>query len=165
MSYTTLYKVPKKGEIECYQEFRNAFRGGYLIWDNLANEFLGKGASAFMLTDMQPIWDLARRAEIPEAYRITLMTTFDNVMVKRRNIPLLIKAFEKYCADFDDPGHIPAQIEALKNVATEKDCFAVCWTQTSVSGDSWRVPDECDETRTYDVSRDSGHWFLFEEIF
>lgn len=163
MSYTTLYLVPESGSVEDFAEYRNAFRGGYLVWDNMARQYLGEPASGFMFSGMQPVWDLAGDEGVPEAHRLVMMSTFDKVMVRRENLVRLAEAFERYSADFEDPGHIPAQAADLRRLAEEPRCFAVCWCQTSVSSDVWYVV-EGEDHRRYDVSRDSDHWFMFDEL-
>jgi len=165
MSYTTLYKVPESGEIVVSREFHNAFRGGYLIWENLAKRYLGVNSVALLLLHdgMEDVWKLAERGDVPWAHKVALMTTFDGVMVRRENLPRLIDALEQYARDFIDPGHIPEQIEALRELVDDEDCFAACWQQTSVTS-AWSVSLPNDETRMYDVSRDTWHWFLFDEV-
>jgi hypothetical protein len=52
------------------------------------------------------------------------------------------------------------------------DCYAACWNQTSVS-DAWpHIHEKCkacgceieDEYRDYDISKDEGHWFMFDKL-
>ena len=168
MSYTTLYKVPESGPVEEFAEYRNAFRGGFLVWDNLSHLHLNTPATHFMLKGdraMQAVWNLWQNLEVPESHRIVMASTFDTVMVKHENLPRLIEAFESYCSDVDDPGHISAMIPHLRALAEDDSCHAVCWQQTSVSADSWMVYEGVDKgSRRYDISRDTGHWFLFDEL-
>lgn len=162
MSYTTLYLVPSVGEIKTFREFRNAFRGAWLVWTTMSEQYLGQDAIGYMLADnMQPIWDLHANLKVPEAHRLVMMSTFDTVMVKRENLLRLAEAFDQYAKDFDDPGHIPDEANALRELAEHPDCVAVCWS----SADVWSVKleDGTDESRAYDVSLDNDHWFLFDE--
>ena len=68
-----------------------------------------------------------------------------------------------------DGGHYPEQAEALRRLARDADCVAACWDQTSVADDGWIRYDTCptcgqneEEYRMFDLSRDSGHWFMLE---
>lgn len=168
MSYTTLYKVPEQGEITSHATFHNAFRGAALVWDTLSRRYLGTQKFTSLSRDMQPIWNLWKANNIPLSYRIVLMSTFDNVMVKRENIPLVIEAIKEYAKEFDDAGHLPEQAKKLEELFDDQECFAICWNQTSVNADAWQTAIECKccgetkDYRNYDVSQDKGHWFLFQ---
>ncbi|MBU2177531.1 MAG: hypothetical protein KJ556_20765 [Gammaproteobacteria bacterium] len=163
MSYTTLYSISKDGNVYSFREFRNAFRSAYLVWDNMAKRYLGKEASSFMIgNNMQQVWDLWTKEDIPEAHRLTMAATFDHVIVRRENFETLANAFDQYAKDFADPGHIPAQANALRELATT-DCLGACWQQTSVAEDLWQIWNyEEDEGRPYNINVDEGHWFLFD---
>lgn len=172
MSYTTLYKVPASGPIETYKDYHNAFRSAWLVWDTMSKQYLGKDAVEFMLDRsehaMQPVWDLWKDPNVPESHRIVMASTFDKVMVKRENLERLGEAYDAYSRAVEDPGHIEAMADDLRELAQDETCFAVCWCQTSVSSDVWLAPVTCEccgsevDYRMYDVSRDEGHWFLFE---
>jgi hypothetical protein len=166
VSRTTIYCVPETGPIYSYREFSNAFRGGWLVWDNMSRRYLKRSASEYMIAgDLQPVWDLWKSLNVPLAHRIVMASTFDTVMVKRENLDKLIAAFGQYASDFEDPGHIPEQALALRELAENQDCFAVCWQQTSVSSDSWMVyQGDAEGSRPYDVSIDNDHWFLFDAL-
>ncbi|RPJ40055.1 MAG: hypothetical protein EHM35_00165 [Planctomycetaceae bacterium] len=166
MSRTTIYLVPKSGPVRVFREFSNAFRGAWLVWDSMAKRYLGLDAVEYMIADnLQPVWDLWKDRAVPEAHRIVMASTFDAVMVKRENLERLAAAFDQYAMDFADPGHIPAEAAAVRELAGMDECFAVCWQQTSVSADVWRVwMPEVEDSRPYDVSIDNEHWFLFDAL-
>lgn len=164
MSYTELYKVPAQGEIVEYAEFRNSYRGAWLVWDQMGKQYCG-GVS---ISNMQPVWDLAKSDRVPIDYRIVMASTFDNVMVRRENLPRLVQAIEEYAKTFE-AGTLLEQADKLKELAQDDSCFAVCWNQTSVNCDTWLVRREGLDKygdplwEMYDVSRDTGHWFLFDD--
>jgi len=173
MSYTTLYKVPESGEIQTYKEYGNAFRSAWLVWDTMSKLYLKKDAVEFMLKGdhaMQPVWDLWKDPSVPESHRIVMASTFDKVMVRRENLERLASAYDAYSRAVEDAGHIEAMASDLRELARDETCFAVCWCQTSVSADTWMTPVTCEccgettDSRMYDVSRDEGHWFLFDEL-
>lgn len=168
MSFTILFKVPESGEIEEYVRYQNAFQGAFNIWEEMTGHYLGL-PTVPMFGNMQPVWDLAESERVPLNDRIVMLSTFDNVMVRRENLPTLIAAFRDFATRFD-PGHLLAQAAALEKLVDDPTCYAVCWNQTSVNGDMWLEPSgEVDEYdypiyRLYDISKDTGHWFLFDEI-
>ena len=166
----SLFKVPGKGEIEPYAEFGNAWHGAMQIWSQVCKRYLGRDFSMASATDGgdKECWNLTGEDRVPFDHRIVLASTFDTVMVKRENIPRLIQAMEQYIKDFDEPGHLPAQIEKLTELVDDESCFAVCWQQTSCA-DTWFGYDECptcghEKSRPYDVSKDEDHWFLFDDV-
>lgn len=166
MSYTEMFKVSESGIVEEVAEFNNAFRGTVLVWDNMATEYLDESVGWLMAYDaMDQVWDLAKRQDVLIAHRIVLMSTFDRVMVRRENLDRLIDAIETYAETFD-PGTLLLQVTKLRELRNDRDCQAVCWNQTSVNADVWWVyidgEDEEEEGRPYDVTQDTGHWFLFD---
>jgi hypothetical protein len=166
MSYTELFKVPSKGEIEEAKEFRNSWLGAMWIWRNLYEKHLpGEDFSmAFVREQLTPLWNLWK-TDIPEHHKVCLMSTLDGVMVKRDNLPLLVNAFREFEKEF--PGsHLGLQADYIEtNLIDDVDYFAVCWNQNSVC-DYWCVEDKKEEDgqRRYDISRDTGHWFLFDVL-
>jgi hypothetical protein len=170
MSYTELFLVPERGEVYCVAEFKNAFRGAMMVWGQMGSYYLALGSLELMLQDnMQRVWNLWKNDCVPLSDRIVMGATFDRVMVRRENIPRLVNAIRDYATRFD-PGHLLDQVEKLLELANDSECFAVCWNQTSVNADAWYVQtDELDKYddhiyRMYDVSRDTGHWFLFSDF-
>lgn len=170
MSYTEMFKVPKHGDIEHVADFKNAFLSAWHVWSEMAEAYIHKDASRMMLEkDMQPVWDLWKRPDVPLDYRIVMAFTFDNVMVKRENFIRLAEAMEAFCKRFGS-GSLWEQAEVLRQLAADETAYAVCWNQTSVNADTWWVRDETlsededEQYRMYDISKDSGHWFLFDEL-
>jgi len=172
MSYTTLYKVSQTGKIKTYRDYRNAFRSAWLVWDTMSKLYLGRDAIEFTLSgdrSLQPVWDLWKDPNVHESHRIVMASTFDRVMVRRENLDRLVLAYDAYADAVEDPGHILEMAHALRELAQDEDCLAVCWQQTSVSEDLWIIPVTCptcgqdmDESRPYDINLDNNHWFLFE---
>ena len=170
MSYTEMFKVPENGSMVSVAEFSNAFLSAWHVWSEMAEAYLGEDASRMMLEkNMQPVWDLWKRPDIPLDYRIIMGSTFDNVMVKRGNFVRLAKAMEAFAKRFG-PGTLWEQAQMLRELADDETAYAVCWNQTSVNADTWWVrdqslsDDEDEQYRMYDISKDAGHWFLFDEL-
>jgi hypothetical protein len=163
MSYTVLYKVPKKGELIVAAEFENSWQGAMHIWVSLAETYLGWDAGMVLTKDLEPLWALARDLKVPLSYRITLVTTFDWVMIKQEDIPRVVTAFREFSNRFG-PGSLLEQADALEELAKDGMCYAVCWNQTTVNADHWYMPTRGDNYRLYSINKDRGqrrkHWFL-----
>lgn len=164
MSYTTLYKVTKN-DIYIVGEFQNAYRFAYNIWQRISQAYFFEDISLSDLSSIQKVWDihLDRRANVYD--RIVMMTTFDKVMVKKENFDALIDAFSDFSSRYPDPGSLPEQIEFIKELKEDETCIAICWQATSVTDSPWHIyEDDEDDYRGYDLSRDEGHWFLFDKL-
>lgn len=174
MSYTTLYLVPESGEIREYAEYRNAYGLAAYCWTSLCDRYLD-GVQWILSDDaIKRLWGLAKDGRMPEHHKIALRTTFDNVMVRRENLLRVGDAFDQFVKDFP-PGKqacsLSKQAADLRLLSHNAKCFAVCWCQTSVAADAWmtRDDDEVNEEgdpvyRGWDISKDEGHWFLFDEV-
>lgn len=173
MSRTTIHKFPEQGPNEDFAEFRNSHRSAMFIWQAMFKRYIAKTNNDmewgmyFMSSNgkMQQVWDLARKMFVPIDERIVMMTTFDKVLVRRSEISGVIDAMHEFERKYPGDSSILEQVSALEKLAQDETCFAVGWTQTSLSGDAWWVYEEAqDDSRRYDLSRDSDHWFLFDAL-
>ncbi|KPJ72756.1 MAG: hypothetical protein AMS14_07180 [Planctomycetes bacterium DG_20] len=165
-----MFKVPESGEIEHVADFSNAFRSAWHVWSEMAEAYFHENASRMMLEkSMQLVWDLWKCEDVPLDYRIVMAFTFDNVMVRRKNFVRLAEAMEAFAKRFG-PGTLWEQAQMLRQLASDETVYAVCWNQTSVNADTWWIrdqslsDDEDEQYRMYDISKDKGHWFLFDEL-
>ena len=154
MSYITLYKVPEIGSVVKYTTVGNSWLGAFNIWSEMSLGYLNRQINMLHLSKMQDVWDLCKSENVPYLDRLVMASTLDYAMVKVENIPTLLLAMEGFCERFK-PGNLPDQIVSLREIYSDGDCFAVCWQQTSVSQSLWEG---------YDFSKDTRHWFLFEEV-
>lgn len=161
MSYTEIYTVNKKGDVEFHAEVKNSFRGAFHVWDTMAKAHLGRPA----LGNLQPVWDLWKDRRIPESHRIVMAATFDNVIIKRMNLKRLIRALLAFAAcDLEGSGSQREQALILEELAGDNNVIAVCWNQTSVNSGVWEIYEGGDESRPYNIHKDKDHWFLFKEF-
>jgi len=164
MSHTKIYRVPAAGPVSEHSRYPNSWGSAAYIWVSLCNAHYGlPGWSS--LPDIQLLWDLAKHPAVPRHQQIALKATFDMVMVRRENLGEVIEAFGMFYRDFPPGDHacsIPAQSENLRVLFQDPDCFAVCWQQTTTCRYLWQVPYN-EDSRPYDLARDEGHWFLFDE--
>lgn len=168
MSYMVVHKVPPDGEIETIGEFKNSWLGAMLIWNTLSKRYLGlDGAPIMGGPALQRLWDLAGDRAVPFQIRLVHGSTMDKVMVRRENLERLADAMDFFAETLcpDNSGHLRPHAELLREAAKDETLLAVCWTQTSVSDGVWKVwVEEEEESRWYDLARDEGHWFLFDEV-
>ncbi|MFL9844715.1 hypothetical protein ABS766_09835 [Flavobacterium sp. ST-119] len=112
----------------------------------------------------QEIWDLFKNPEVSIIDRIVLGSTFDNVVVLRKDIPKLLEAYRAFEADTS----LPQQADEIENLYnSDEEFIAIAWNQTSVNCDVWISPDfndlDEDECRKpYNISKHTDHWDLFQ---
>lgn len=169
--------VPEKGPIEEGRDFRNAWLGAMAVWVAIGEKYLGGkyncetgcGFNAMNESQMKAMWAMFGRPEAPLTWaeRVALGTTFDRAMARWENLPLLAKAFRQVIQDAPDlvGSHCAGWADYYDELLKGKPYYAVCWYHTSCGEDLWYSDraDEDDEHERYDVARDSGHWYLFDE--
>ncbi len=177
MSHTTIYTVPKSGSVIPAAEYNNAFGGAWFVW-NVMYEAYEKRPDEYMHQDavMKRIWALFKADRIEFFERAVMGSTFDRVMVRREHWPRLAECMEQFYAKHYDTTKgtvcsIRAQATTLKKLFDEapEEIIAVCWCQTSVNGDAWYkygdgIGEDGEDERGYDITKDDGHWFLFDEL-
>ena len=116
----------------------------------------------------EAIWNLQSNESVPMHERIVLGTTFDNVLVRKENLPEVIEAFRKFAGELlENETSIPEQIKVLERMLADDNCIAVGWNQTSVNADTWTTKgdydEENDESIPYNCLTMDQHWWLFKE--
>lgn len=149
MSTTDMYVVDADGDIVHHAQFRNSHGGAAAVFSLLGAHYLG--VDPFSCFDDGIMSRLEALAEDPSSEmdvddRLVLLTTDDNVIVRRADVPRLADAFERFYAKWKAKREgyvfsIGAQAEAMRSAIEDPDVQGVCWNQTSV-GDTWneRIP-------------------------
>lgn len=158
-------------------EVKNAWRGAMAVWNILDRKYLPpfipdwakndapRQEGYFRMASMdtkehQEIWDLRKSEKVSEIDKVVLLSTFDNVIVWKKDLPDLIEAFRK----FEGETSLKEQADIIEKAFNEdKDLIAIGWNQTSVNGDTWRVYDKRDNEKPYNLKKNDKHWSFFEE--
>lgn len=135
MSRTELYVVKKNGDVIHHKDFHNSHRGALKCWMTIAKHYLklkGLGFTKMMMddTEMNKVWNLANNKSVLWNDRVVLASTFDNIVVKKKNIPKLIESFKDYCKRYDG-GNFADQIQEFESLKKKK-IHGICWNQTSI---------------------------------
>ncbi len=171
MSYTTIHTFGHDGRLRDECTFiQNAWRGGMALWLLLEKKYLPplnplfpKSSRVFSLDPeiSDEFWHLIDDDRLSGDDRVALATTYDHVLVRRENLPRVIKAFRS--SEFEETS-LPEQADALSKIYEDEDVSAVGWQQTSVSDDMWcDWDDEKDEGIPYNWKEGDRHWFLFDD--
>ena len=196
MSETIIYGFGPDGICTCEEaSAKNAWRGAMAIWkilekkylppyrpryvpasvpDNEINEYLGfepTRVSGANMDAMNAIWHLFIIDSVSITDKIVLGTTFDNVLVRREDIPKVIEAFEAFDKEHDGMTNLKEQADGLRAFYEDEDVSAVGWNQTSVNGDDWSnagdtILDEdgAEIGSPYNYKTGKKHWWLFDEL-
>jgi len=156
MSYQSLYKVRKSGDVEHIKDYSNSFLGAFLVWDEMSKKHLCMKVP--IQGNMRPVWNLHKSESVPYCERILMMATFDNIMVKKENFTLLVDSIME--CDSRLTGHFRQNAVMIQSLLDDDDCIAICWNQTSVCASPWTVYDG-EEGRPYNIYKDTKHWFMF----
>lgn len=174
MSYTEIFKFNKTGDAQGLAEVKNAWRGAMAVWTTLEDRYLpeykpypGMGKMSRMSSPDpkigKAVWDLIGDDRLSEDEKISLASTFDNVIVLKNDMPRLIQAFRNFVGQTS----LKEQADIIESVVNNEDVIAIAWNQTSVNGDTWinKGPynKDTDEESPYNIFKQDDHWNLFEE--
>jgi len=181
MSSTELYGLTKNKTLDI-GDATNSWRGAMAVWGRLEKKYLPKFTPAWAVAmgdadkeysrcsdmsnpnSMQPIWDLVDSEKVSLNEKIVLFSTFDNVLVKRENVPRLLKAFREFGGETNLTDQADIIEEAIK---VHPEILAIGWNQSSVNGDNWgnvSYDEETEESIGYNLETESDHSFLFDEL-
>ncbi|MDE2102664.1 MAG: hypothetical protein KGL39_35800 [Patescibacteria group bacterium] len=170
MSSTVLFGAPEGGTFRKIASFGNSWGGAAFVWYALSERYLGD-KTAWMNGRVEELWALAEDVRLQPFERDTLLSTFDRALVRSDGFSCLAASFRTFVAAYP-PGeyvcHLMAQADFLDSLAHGDGdlCFvphAVGWQQTTVGENLWNVRIGEDDTRPYDLARDTGHFFLFQK--
>lgn len=186
MSYTTMTFFSKEnGKPSHDDEVHNSWRGAMAVWNYMEEKYLPEFIPEWVKDNpsmheegrkyhrlpggtseqQKEVWEVVNLDTITRQDQIVMMSTFDHVLVKRENIPELLKAFRS--TDF--PNSLEEQADYIEEAFKDEDIFAVGWNQTSVCCNGWRdvyelgLKPEDEEDIEYNINTMDKHWFLFEE--
>ena len=115
---------------EYYEELSNSWQFAYVAWDALSNKHLGHKVN---LSDMDDLWPLYKRGDIPLHHRVVLCATFDDAYILRKDFAKAAEHIREFLIDFPDlskSSHWPRIAEILDSTP---DCHAIGFWCTSVS--------------------------------
>lgn len=140
MSRTTIKAIWPGERHESVGELSNSWGSAPVVWNALAERYLGKPNYAYLSGNMSPLWELWKRTDVPESYRAVHMLTFDRAYVLRRDFARMAKDIRVFLSDFESsPGanHWPAVVEFLEK---NPDYPAIGLYCTSVACDPFEGP-------------------------
>lgn len=170
MSYTEIYKVLKNGDVHFLGEVKNSFRSAMKIWDILDSKYLPEYEPYYRFNSIdkyyrtmdmkgeavKEVWNLVDRDDVDINDKLCLISTFDNVIFLKEDLPSLLNAFQ----NFNTETSLIEQADIIENeLLNNKDLIGIAWNQTSVNAGAWEIYDEDGEyERCYNIYIDSNHY-------
>ena len=176
-------------------EANNAWRGAVMVWQILESKYLPKYRPRYVPASvpddeieeylgykptrlsssnvgaMSAVWHLLIADGVSITDKIVLGTTFDNVLVRRDDIPKVIEAFEAFDKEHEGMTNLKEQADGLRAFYKDEEVSAVGWNQTSVNGEDWSnigepiIDEDGDEVGgPYNFKTGNRHWWLFDVL-
>ncbi|AIJ07022.1 MULTISPECIES: hypothetical protein [Edwardsiella] len=99
MSYSTVVSVWPGEKSEELEELQNAYGSGPVIWNDMAVRYLGMARNSYTW-EIDKVWPLPKRMDIPEHNRAVLAMTYDNMIVVREDYARAAQCIRQYLIDF-----------------------------------------------------------------
>lgn len=107
MSYVTLLKVKKTGEVTSYATVANNHGFAPLVWGYFGKKFKTYSGPYNIMMDekaLKATWKLFGSGKLDALDNILMGATFDRVWIKHERLPLFIEALERFHKEFIEPG-------------------------------------------------------------
>lgn len=161
MSSTTIIAVWPGDRTEELDELRNSHGSAPIIWNAVAQRYLGlKDLEYFQ--HIEQVWPLYQRSDMPAHQRAVLLMTYDNAIVLREHYLRTSMDIRAFLADFPTDaqyvnhwGHIAALFETMP------DCPAIGFWMTSISENPFEG-DWNEEREDHDAPDWSKFWSVYE---
>ncbi len=164
--------VAKNGTtFEPIAEFRNSWGGASYVWSAICAKIFGDPQR--WLFKAEELWPLYKDARLTDVERITLASTFDRVLVRAeegKRLASILRAFVE--AHPPEKGQACNLLDQAAILEAVEPGAVIGWQQTTVSPSHWgrhydyNQDDECEDEEgwLYDLSLQTDHYFLFDEI-
>lgn len=177
MGYTSGYLIDTNGSVHEDIQWRNPWRGAMMLWTHIAKVYLDPkapfGTNTYLLPSAQflfnesiqsELWSLANDETQPVYLRIAQMICFDRAILRREDFIVAADALDSTHVEIGNTTFAD-QAKWLRKHANNTDIIGACFNVTSVSESHWyhRETDEdgeVDESRSYNINCDEGHWFI-----
>lgn len=192
MSYTTVYKIDKDGDVIEHIDIKNAHNITMLIWriifdlykdyfideverpEWMPKEWNMSFSDLQMSGDMKPFWDLYLNENVLLEHRIVLASTFDRVIILKENFSELINAYEKFIKQMSeeefkeffgkyDFSSLKQFVKVVKELQKDDDCIGLT-TCISLIASFWEVYNEKGEYTPYNINKSGNHYNLFDDF-
>lgn len=160
MSYATLKKVIKDGDVVNALELHNAWLFQPFVWGILSKACNINTGLCF--DNWEKLFKLVRdRNPLKWFEWNVLQFTYDQILISKEDMPLLAESlieFHKIHGTELPHNHCNTIVKWIEEQMQIGDCFGMALYGTSVTDDLWWVRnEEADEDRPYNINSDTGH--------
>jgi hypothetical protein len=147
-------------------EYGNAYGWCAYVWNALFEKYVPKEHPYdCWLNKADRVWSLAKGDRLSDCEKYTLMSTFDNALVLKKDIPKLIRYFREFEKLYHDPNvvcHLVKMAWELERISRVKNgVVAIGWNGMSVGDNPWNIYNEkTDDYDAYSIQDGTKHWFL-----
>lgn len=181
MSYTSIFCFDKESRITDERLFQNSWFSAPRIWDALGRKYVNGFRNSML--DWNKLNEVLKLTKIEKYEAIADLSTWDNVLVKRKDFQDVVDAFKEF--EEKDPapeGHGSTLMEQAlfieEVIKNHPEVEYIGWNQTSVNGDDWTTPDLpegfeewseeeqdafWDDPPSYNINTMHRHWFMFTD--
>lgn len=163
MSSFTIKGLNSNGQIDDIVELKNAHGGAPLIWDTIAQKYLGLRPFGYNM-ETERLWPLWRDLNIPKSHRAVLAMTYDDVVVESSDFARAAEDVRLFLRDFPPSSDRVNHLEKLAEVFESAPAYeGIGFHWTSVSEDPFQG--EYDEdTEEYAPHDFSNNWSLYRQL-
>src|SRR5690625_3399276 len=128
------------------------------VWSKLSQKY---GVDGGIFGGFEGLWEMANQGKLNEHECIAVRSTFDNVIVKKEELPMMIDAYLEDDKEFSNSSLLEQVVIITDQLLNNEEMRGVCWNQTSVNSNPWADYDEeKDEEVPYNIFEGERHWFL-----
>lgn len=150
---TQIYAFDLNSEGFLYAEVENGEEGCFAIWEDLKKKYIDQRDEELNQETVNKVISLMSSDSLEDHERITLATTLDWVVIKKKSLAHFIKAFEEY--DLNE--NLRKQKEILEFAKEDKNILAVAWNQNSKRNFDWSKCSTKDRGKPYNISKERKH--------
>lgn len=162
MSYTTIKAIWPGEKHEDLVELGNSWRSAPVVWNRLAERYLGSG-TAWLTGDKTRLWKLVDRKDVPQFMRRVLMMTFDRAYVLKKDYAKAAADIRRFMLELpQSPDFVCNWPKIAEIFESDPDIPAIGFHHTSVSEDPFLGPRN-EETDEYEPTDWSKCWSIYDE--
>jgi len=179
--YVALIAVPEKGPLKPVAFFSGA-RTDVFIWDALIKQYISPKPATTLQehkNNFRNLWTLVQNNKLKRFELVTLLTTYNNIILEFDHIPEIADAFKQFNQVYNPDNqlvHLLSQYYILRSLGLmvepttipintrwvfekpKEEIVGVCWALPSDPSNVWHIKE-----RIYDISIHNSHGFMFNE--
>lgn len=160
MSTTTVKGINPGEPADDILELRNSHGSAPVIWDTMAQKYLGLAPFAYSFND-EKLWPLWKDLSIPEHHRAVLGMTYDGVVVSKSDYERAARDIRAFLVDFPpNPEYVNHWVAIAEMFEGKPDYEGIGFHWTSVSEDPFEGEYD-EETEEYGPVNLDGKWSLY----